>query len=212
MFTGLIEQVGEVDRVRKSDAGRELRVRAAFGDLASGESVAVNGACLTVREFGAGWFEAAAVDTTLDRTTIGEWKTGTRVNLERSLRASDRLGGHIVQGHVDCVARVSAVEKSGDALLIDIALPPAIEPLLVLHGSIAVDGVSLTINELRPGAFQLSIIEYTLRHTNLGDLRPGSGVHLEADMIAKHLRRLLEPYLREPSAVNSVVNDFSLEH
>ncbi|MGH7603042.1 MAG: riboflavin synthase [Gemmatimonadaceae bacterium] len=212
MFTGLIEQVGEVDRVRQSDAGRELRIRATFGDLMAGESIAVNGACLTVREFGAGWFDAAAVATTLERTTIGEWKSGTRVNLERSLKASDRLGGHIVQGHVDCVARVSAVERSGDALLIDVAVPAAVEPLLVLHGSIAVDGVSLTVSDLKLAGLQLSIIEYTLRHTNLGELRPGSRVHLEADMIAKHVRRLLEPYLREPSAVNSGLNDFSLEH
>ena len=211
MFTGLIEQVGEVESVRQSSAGRELRVRAPFNDLAAGESIALNGACLTVREFGPGWFEAAAVLTTLERTTIGEWKTGTRVNLERSLRATDRLGGHIVQGHVDCVGVVAAREMAGDALLIDLSLPGSIEPLFVLHGSIAVDGVSLTVNELKPGGVQLSLIDYTLRHTNLGDLRVGSRVHVEADVIAKHVRRLLEPYLRETSAVNSMT-DFSLEH
>jgi len=211
MFTGLIEQVGEVESVRQSSAGRELRIRAPFSDLAAGESIALNGACLTVREFGPGWFEAAAVLTTLERTTIGEWKTGTRVNLERSLRATDRLGGHIVQGHVDCVGVVAAREMAGDALLIDLSLPGSIEPLFVLHGSIAVDGVSLTVNELKPGGVQLSLIDYTLRHTNLGDLRVGSRVHVEADVIAKHVRRLLEPYLRETSAVNSMT-DFSLEH
>jgi riboflavin synthase len=211
MFTGLIEQVGEVESVRQSSAGRELRIRAPFNDLAAGESIALNGACLTVREFGPGWFEAAAVLTTLERTTIGEWKTGTRVNLERSLRATDRLGGHIVQGHVDCVGVVAAREMAGDALLIDLSLPGSIEPLFVLHGSIAVDGVSLTVNELKPGGVQLSLIDYTLRHTNLGDLRVGSRVHVEADVIAKHVRRLLEPYLRETSAVNSMT-DFSLEH
>jgi riboflavin synthase len=211
MFTGLIEQVGEIESVRQTDAGRELRVHAAFDDLAAGESIAVNGACLTVREFGAGWFEAAAVLTTLERTTIGEWKAGTRVNLERSLRAADRLGGHIVQGHVDCVGVVAAREVAGDALLIDLSLPASIEPLFVLHGSIAVDGVSLTVNELKPGGLQLSLIEYTLRHTTLGDLKAGSRVHVEADVIAKHVRRLLEPYLREASAVNSMT-DFSLEH
>jgi riboflavin synthase len=211
MFTGLIEQVGEVESVRQSSAGRELRVRAPFNDLAAGESIALNGACLTVREFGPGWFEAAAVLTTMERTTIGEWKTGTRVNLERSLRATDRLGGHIVQGHVDCVGVVAAREMAGDALLIDLSLPGSIEPLFVLHGSIAVDGVSLTVNELKPGGVQLSLIDYTLRHTNLGDLRVGSRVHVEADVIAKHVRRLLEPYLRETSAVNSMT-DFSLEH
>jgi riboflavin synthase len=211
MFTGLIEQVGEVESVRQTDAGRELRIRAPFKDLAAGESIAVNGACLTVREFGPGWFDAAAVLTTVERTTIGGWKTGTRVNLERSLRATDRLGGHIVQGHVDCVGVVVSRDLAGDAVLIDLSLPASIEPLFVLHGSIAVDGVSLTVNELKPSGLQLSLIDYTLRHTTLGDLRVGSRVHVEADIIAKHLRRLLEPYLREASAVNSMT-DFSLEH
>ena len=211
MFTGLIEQVGEIASVRQTDAGRELRIAAPFTDLQNGESIAINGACLTVREFGAGWFEAAAVVTTLERTTIGDWKKGTRVNLERALRSGDRLGGHIVQGHVDCVGVVAAVERSGDALLVDLSLPQSIEPLLVLHGSITVDGVSLTVNELKPGGLQLSLIEYTLRHTTLGDLKPGASVHVEADVIAKHVRRLLEPYLREASALNSVA-DFSLEH
>src|SRR6202171_1983852 len=107
MFTGLIEQIGEVESVRQTEAGRELRIRAPFTDLTNGESIAVNGACLTVREFGAGWFDVAAVLTTLERTTIGAWKSGTRVNLERSLRATDRLGGHIVQGHVDSVGVVT---------------------------------------------------------------------------------------------------------
>jgi riboflavin synthase len=211
MFTGLIEHVGEVDSVRQTDAGRELRIRAPFSDLEAGESIALNGACLTVREFGTGWFDAAAVTTTLERTAIGDWKRGTRVNIERAMRPGDRLGGHIVQGHVDCVGVVAAVQRAGDAVLVDVSLPPSIEPLFVLHGSIAVDGVSLTVNELKPGGLQLSLIEYTLRHTTLGDLKPGASVHVEADVIAKHVRRLLEPYLREASALNSLT-DFSLEH
>ena len=211
MFTGLIEQIGEIESVRQTDAGRELRIRAQFEDLEDGESIAVNGACLTVRGFGSGWFEAAAVLTTLERTTIGDWHSGTRVNLERSLRAADRLGGHLVQGHVDCVGTVVAREMAGDALLLDLAVPASLEPLFVLHGSIAVDGVSLTVNELKPRGVQLSLIEYTLRHTTLGDLQEGSRVHVEADMIAKHVRRLLEPYLQGTTAVNSL-DDFSLEH
>jgi riboflavin synthase len=211
MFTGLIEQVGEVESVRQTDAGRELRIRAPFDDLKSGESIAINGACLTVREFGKGWFEAAAITTTLERTTISDWRTGTRVNLERAMRPDDRLGGHIVQGHVDCVGIVAAAERDGDAQLVDISLPAAFEPLFVLHGSVAVDGVSLTVNDLKPRGLQVSLIEYTLRHTNLGDLVPGSRVHVEADVIAKHVRRLLEPYLREASALNSLT-DYSLEH
>jgi riboflavin synthase len=211
MFTGLIGQIGEVEAVRQTEAGRELRIRAAFTDLSSGESIAVNGACLTVRELGPGWFQAAAVLTTLDRTTIGDWKKRTKVNLERALRPGDRLGGHIVQGHVDCVGIVAAREDAGDALLLDVSLPPSVESLMVLHGSVAVDGVSLTVNELKPGGLQLSLIEYTLRHTTLGDLRVGSRVQVEADVVAKHVRRLLEPYLREASALTSLT-DFSLEH
>jgi len=211
MFTGLIEQVGEIESARQTDAGRELRVRAPFSDLKNGESIAVNGACLTVREFGTGWFDTAAVLTTLERTTIGGWKKGTRVNLERALRPGDRLGGHIVQGHVDCVGIVAGRTEAGDALLIDVSVPPSIEQLLVSHGSVTVDGVSLTVNELKPGGLQISLIDYTLQHTTLGELREGNRVHIEADVIAKHVRRLLEPYLREASALTSLT-DFSLEH
>jgi len=211
MFTGLIEQVGEVETVRQTDAGRELRIRAPFGDLKNGESIAVNGACLTVREFGAGWFDVAAITTTVERTAIGDWKKGTRVNLERALLPGDRLGGHIVQGHVDCVGTVAAVEREGDAQLVDLSIPAAFEPLFVLHGSVAIDGVSLTVNDIKPRGLQVALIEYTLTHTNLGDLRVGAKLHVEADVIAKHVRRLLEPYLREASALNSLT-DYSLEH
>ena len=211
MFTGLIEAVGEIERVRQTDAGRELRIRAGFPDLAAGESIAVNGACLTVRDFGQGWFDVAAVATTLDRTAIGTWTHGTRVNLERALRPTDRLGGHIVQGHVDCVGRISAREHAGDALLLDVSIPPDLQTLFVQHGSIAVDGVSLTVNDLRPSGVQVSLIEYTLRHTTLGQLEPGNRVHIEVDVIAKQVRRILEPYLRGVSGIDSVT-DFSLEH
>ncbi len=191
MFTGLVDDVGTIEQVIATDAGRELRVRCRYDDIADGESIAVNGACLTVRAHGAGWFTAAAVVTTLDRTTIGEWQAGTRLNLERALRAGDRLGGHIVQGHVDCVGDVVGVERRDDALLIDVAVPEEMSLLMVLHGSVTVDGVSLTVNELpAPGIFQLSIIEYTERLTTLGALTTGSRVHVEADVIAKHVQRL----------------------
>jgi riboflavin synthase len=211
MFTGLIEQVGEVVSVRQTDAGLEVRIRSDYSDLEDGESIAINGACLTVREHRSDWFTVAAVTTTLERSTIGDWKQGTRVNLERALRASDRLGGHIVQGHVDFVARVVGVSRTADALLIDLEIPRSFEPLFVLHGSIAVDGVSLTVNDLTARGLQLSLIEYTLRHTTLGDLTPGARVHVEADIVAKHVRKLLEPFMREPSTLDSLAN-FSLEH
>ena len=191
MFTGLVDDVGTIERVVTTSAGRELRVRCRYDDLAEGESIAVNGACLTVRDRGPGWFIAAAVVTTLDRTTIGDWRAGTKLNLERALRAGDRLGGHIVQGHVDCVGEVVALARRDDALLIDVMVPEEISLLMVPHGSVTVDGVSLTVNDL-PGAgvFQLSIIEYTERHTTLGELQMGSRVHVEADVIAKHVQRL----------------------
>jgi riboflavin synthase len=195
MFTGLIDDVGVVERVERTEAGRELRVSSRYAGLATGESIAVNGACLTVRTFGAGWFSVAAIVTTLDRTTIGEWVPGRRVNLERAMRLGDRLGGHLVQGHVDDVGLVQEIQRLDDALLVDIRLPTELEPLVVLHGSIAVDGVSLTVNALpTPGILQLSLIEYTWRRSTLGELRPGDRVHLEADMVGKYVRQLVAPY------------------
>jgi riboflavin synthase len=195
MFTGLIDDVGVVERVERTDAGRELRVASRYTGLAAGESIAVNGACLTVREHGQGWFSVAAVVTTLDRTTIGGWDVGRRVNLERALRLGDRLGGHMVQGHVDAVGTIDAVRRRDDALLVDVRVPDELEPLLVPHGSVAIDGVSLTVNALpAPGILQLSLIEYTWTHTTLGALRVGEGVHVEADMIGKYVRQLVAPY------------------
>lgn len=197
MFTGLVDAVGLIDRVRVSAAGRELRIRAPYSDVTLGESIAANGACLTVRDVGAGFFDVAAVVTTLERTTVGMWDVGTRVNLERAMRANDRLGGHVVQGHVDAVGRVLELGMREDALLINVAVPPDIDELLVPHGSVTLDGVSLTVNELPgPGILQVSLIEYTRRHTTLGDLKVGDSVHLEGDVIGKFVRRLLQPYQR----------------
>lgn len=195
MFTGLIDDIGTIEHIAATAAGREFRVRCRYDDLAEGESIALNGACLTVREHGAGWFTVAAVVTTLDRTTIAEWREGGRVNLERAMRLGDRLGGHIVQGHVDGVATVVSTARAADARLVDIMLPPGVAELMVPHGSIAVDGVSLTVNALpAPDIVQLSLIEYTLRHTTLGELAAGHRVHIEADIVGKYVQRLLAPY------------------
>jgi riboflavin synthase len=195
MFTGLVDDVGVVERVELGPAGRVMRITSRYRDLTAGESIAVNGACLTVREFGPGWFSVAAVVTTLGRTTIGDWAAGRRVNLERALRLGDRLGGHLVQGHVDDVGVVEEVRRLDDAILVDVRIPDALEPLMVPHGSVAVDGVSLTVNALpAPGILQLSLIEYTWSHTTLGSLRAGDRVHLEGDMMGKYARQLLAPY------------------
>ena len=201
MFTGLIDDVGTLEAVTGTDAGRELRVQCRSTDLAIGESVAVNGVCLTVRERGARWFTAAAIVTTLERTTIGTWERGMRVNLERALRAGDRFGGHLVQGHVDGLGRVARAERRSDALLIDLTLPEALMPLVVPVGSIAVDGVSLTVNAIvGEDSVQVALIEHTLRSTTLGDLVPGSEVHVEVDIVGKYIQRIAAPYIERARA------------
>jgi riboflavin synthase len=195
MFTGLIDEVGTIDRVADTDAGREFRIRCGYESLIAGESVAVNGACLTVRESGNGWFTVAAIVTTLGRTTVDGWVAGTRVNLERAMRLGDRLGGHMVQGHVDEVGVVRSVRRVDDAVLVDIEVSADAFALLVPLGSVAVDGTSLTVNALPDDrVLQISLIEFTLRHTTLGELRAGSRVHIENDMIGKYVRRLVAPY------------------
>jgi riboflavin synthase len=196
LFTGLVDDVGVIERVERTEAGRELRISSRYGSVADGESIAVNGACLTVRASGPGWFDVAAVVTTLGRTTIGDWTVGQRVNLERAMKLGDRLGGHIVQGHVDDVAIVQHIERLDDAILVDVRIPDDLVSLMVLHGSVTVDGVSLTVNALpEPGILQLSLIEYTWRHTTLGTLVAGQRVHVEADMLGKYVRQLVTPYL-----------------
>jgi len=195
MFTGLVEAIGTIESVSDADAGREFRVRSPWPDLQDGESIAINGACLTVRSSRADSFVVAAVVTTLDRTTIGSWSTGTRVNLERAMKVGDRFGGHMVQGHVDGVGTVRSVARQESALLLDIDVPPEVARLLVPHGSLTVDGVSLTVNRVpAPGVVQVSIIEWTERHTTLGALVAGDRVHLEADVIGKYVQALLAPY------------------
>jgi len=195
MFTGLVDAVGTVASARTTNAGREITIESPYRDLVPGESVAVNGACLTVLGTSGLNFTVAAVSSTLPRTTIGEWSAGTRVNLERAMRADSRFGGHIVQGHVDAVAEVSAREQSGDALLLTLSLPEGLAELVVPLGSITVDGVSLTVNDIPgPDTVQLSIIEFSRSHTTLGDLHPGARVHVEADVIAKYVRRMAAPY------------------
>lgn len=195
MFTGLVEGIGTIESVSDTEAGREFHVRSPWRDLQLGESVALNGACLTVRSTDDHTFAVAAVSTTLDRTTIGTWNVGTKVNLERAMKMGERLGGHIVQGHVDAVGTVRDVKRRESALLVDIDVPSEVDRLLVPHGSITVDGVSLTVNRLSaPGIMQVSLIEWTEQHTTLGQLRPGDRVHLEADVIGKYVQALLAPY------------------
>jgi len=190
MFTGIVDAVGRIDAVTLNN-GVELRVKASYKGVKKGESIALNGACLTVERVLKGGFTVHAVATTLDRTLIGDWRKGREVNLERALRASDRLGGHFVQGHVDGVGTVALVAEQADALLVDIRLPAEVVETTVLHGSITVDGVSLTVNALpSPGVMQVSLVPFTREHTTLGRLELGDRVHVEADVLGKYVRQL----------------------
>lgn len=192
MFTGIVTGMGRIARVERSAERLALTIECDYQDLAVAESVAVNGACLTIVATGSGWFKVEAVVTTRGRTRFGDIREGERVNLERAMQMGDRFGGHLVQGHVDGVGEVRSVTPAEDAVLIDIAVPPEIAEVLIPHGSVAVDGVSMTVNALpAPGVLQLSVIPFTLEQTTLGALKPGSRVHLEADVIGKYVKKIV---------------------
>lgn len=191
MFTGIVTAVGTVRSAGPAEGGVALVVDCPYADLVEGESIAVDGACLTVAGLEPGGFRAHVVTTTLERTRLGELGAGDRVNLERALRAGDRLGGHLVQGHVDGVGTVERLSERADARLLDIRVPPAVAAVSIPLGSVAVDGVSLTINELsEPDLIQVSLIPFTLQHTTLGMRRPGDRVHLEGDTLGKYVKAL----------------------
>ena len=192
MFTGIIMSNGTIESVERLDSGARLRLRAAFDEaLERGESVAVNGVCLTMLPEAEG-IVADLSDETLSLTTLGSLAEGTIVNLERAMRLGDRLGGHIVQGHVDCVGKLIAID-GGDYRW---SFPREFADLVVSKGSIAVDGVSLTIVDPDAESFGAALIPETLRRTNLGTTRVGDDVNLEFDMVAKYIRSLAAPYLR----------------
>lgn len=194
MFTGIVEEVGTIAAVEPLGNGVVFTVRAAavLPGLGLGDSISIDGACQTVTALTEDAFTVQAVGTTLARTTFGDFAPGRRVNLERSLAFGARLGGHLVQGHVDGVGTVLRVETREELTLIDFSLPEEVTGVTVLHGSITLNGISLTVNELpAPGVCQVSIIPYTWHHTAISDLREGHGVNVEGDMIGKFVRTLL---------------------
>jgi riboflavin synthase len=193
MFTGLIADLGTVATLERNGDGATLRIESRLaGALHEGDSVAVNGVCLTATEVEEQGFQAQAMIETLERSSLGRLSEGSHVNLELPLRAEDRLGGHVVQGHVDGTAVVRGVREEGFSRVLEIEIDPALSRYLVEKGSVAVDGVSLTVSALDERGFSVSLIPETLQRTNLGQIGESSLVNIEVDILAKHVERLLE--------------------
>lgn len=187
----MIERIGQVRSLRRTGAGAELEVATGFEALEPGESIAVNGACLTVSSFGKEWFAAGVSAETLARTTLGALGAGERVHLERALKLGDRLGGHLVSGHVDGVGKLVSSSALGEALRVTYEVPPALAPLVAPKGSIALDGTSLTVNGVQGNRFDVVLVPFTREKTLLDGRAPGSAVNIEVDLLAKYVARLL---------------------
>jgi len=192
MFTGIITDVGRVRSVERSGDTR-FTIETVFDmeTVPIGASIANNGVCLTVVDKGPGWFTVQASGETLSKTTLGGWTEGTRVNLERALKMGDELGGHIVSGHVDGVATVVEVRPEGESVRLTFEAPAALEKFVAPKGSVALDGVSLTVNEVDGARFGVNIIPHTQVATTFGELKPGDAVNMEIDMLARYVARLV---------------------
>jgi riboflavin synthase len=206
MFSGIIEEVGTVLELRDSSDGRWLKLGATVvtGDTVIGASISVSGACLTVIEFTPQWFAVEATFETLRRTTLGALKVGSRVNLERAMKLSDRIGGHLVSGHVDAVGKVARIEQEGFSSVITFELEAPLAPYFVEKGSVALEGVSLTVVEpTTPAgdkdffAFKVALIPHTMHVTTLGSLKEGDSVNVETDVIARYVARWSSPYVAQ---------------
>jgi len=192
VFTGLISDLGTVAVLDRDEAGATIEIATRLaGELSAGDSVAVNGVCLTASAVDGASFRAEAMPETLLRSSLGALATGSRVNLELAMRPSDRLGGHIVQGHVDGTGTVASVTPEGISRVVEIDADPELVRYLVEKGSVALDGVSLTVSALRDDGFAVSLIPETLARTTLGAVAPGETVNIEVDLLAKHVERLL---------------------
>ncbi|PSQ62649.1 MAG: riboflavin synthase [Halobacteriales archaeon SW_8_66_22] len=194
MFTGIVEETGEITDATMTDEGRRLRIATSFDGLSQGASISVSGACLTVEAFGDGWFSVFLATETLDRTYLGDLVVGDQVNLERAMAADDRFDGHVVQGHVDGTAEVVGVKRIGDDWEFTFSLPDALAGYVVEKGSISVDGISLTVAALDGEQFAVAIIPETYDVTTLSEKSAGDPVHLEVDVVAKYVESLVEGY------------------
>lgn len=191
MFTGLIEQVGTIDHLRRRDDGLSIRVACALHPYELGESIAVNGACLTVKSFSERHFDADASLETLDKTNFGDLSEGDRVHLERALALGDRLGGHLVSGHVDGVGTLVSRTAEGDYVRVSFEVPNRLAPFLASKGSITINGVSLTVNTVTGTRFDVMLVPYTLDQTTFGEMANGARMNLEVDILAKYVASLM---------------------
>jgi riboflavin synthase len=197
MFTGIVTDLGRVRAVLPGgDTGFEIETRYDTGTIAVGASIACSGVCLTAIELGRSWFRVQASAETLSRSTLGAWRVGTPVNLERSLKLGDELGGHLVAGHVDGVGRLVSERAEGDSIRLVFEAPATLAPGIATKGSVAVDGVSLTVNEVTGARFGVNIIPHTRGMTGLGSLKVGDPVNLEIDLIARYVARLMGKELK----------------
>ena len=197
MFTGIIETVGTIASFRERSGAREFTVRAPeiSSEVKPGDSITVDGACQTAIRNDEQSFAIETIGTTLSRTIAGDYRVGSRVNLERSMILGGRLDGHLVQGHVDGVGRLISVRQEGDYWLLDFQVPDLVTEVIILHGSITINGVSLTVNAMpAEGQCQVGIIPFTWDHTNLGSLKPGDPVNLEGDLVGKYVAKLLSAW------------------
>jgi riboflavin synthase len=194
MFSGIVTDVGEVRQVRRGEGGATLTIATAYdtAGIALGASIACSGVCLTATALKPGLFTADVSNETLTCSTLGEWREGTRINLEQSLKLGDEMGGHLVLGHVDGVARITGRQPDGDSVRLSFAAPPELAPFIAPKGSVALDGVSLTVNEVDRESFGVNIIPHTLAHTTFSDAGPGTRMNLEIDLIARYVGRLLD--------------------
>ncbi len=191
MFTGLVAEVGRVREIKHDAGGARLRIACRFSALVLGESIAVNGCCLTVTSILSDGFTCDASQETLDLTTIGALKVADGVHLERALQAGERLGGHLVTGHVDGVGKLEGRKPLGDAERVTFSVPPALAPMIAPKGSITIDGVSLTVNHVDDLRFDVVLVPYTRKETLFGERQLGAAVNLEVDVLAKYVARLL---------------------
>ena len=210
MFTGIIAGVGRVARVESQGSETRLTIRPVFTltDYVVGESIAVNGVCLTVETFGSGWFTAYASAETMSVTNLGQVRVSGTVNLERALALGDRLGGHMVSGHVDCLAEVRAIHQAGQSKIFRLTFPQVFANQVIPKGSVALDGISLTVNDCGQDFLEVNIIPATQQATTISSWSPGTMVNMETDLIGKYVSRLLVPWSASPANASAITPEF----